>query len=128
MDVRSRWSPDSSVIRSLRSGRPPIASLSQFTQVDCWFLAKDPPGADHAEPNGDRKASARGGEGGGPVEDEMELHDVVDDPIGGERPRADAECGGRSPQNRIFYEEHRRQPSAGRAKDFQDCRVGESSA
>ncbi len=80
--------------------------LSQFTQVSRRLLAEDSPGADHAEPDRDRKASDGGGERARPAKDEIERHDPGDDQLGGERPGADAKRSGRSAEEPIFDQEH----------------------
>ena len=75
------------------------------------------------------RPSAGGGERGRPVEDEIELHDARDDPDRRRAsPRATPNAAVASSQKRVFDQEHRGQPAAGRAQDFQDRRIGEPGA
>src|SRR6185437_11493091 len=91
------------LLRSARNGTAAVDNrLSQFAQVCGRLLTERPPGADHAERDGDRKAPARGGERGPPIKDETELHDALDGPPGGERSRRDPESRGRRAQKGVF--------------------------
>ena len=72
------------------------------------------------------RPAARGGERRRPFEEEIEPHDALDDPVGGQRPCANSEDGGRRAQKRIFDQEHRDQPRPRRAEDFEDRRVGQA--